>query len=423
MFVGDDPLEVIAEALGRLEAEVDDWVDWSGPAQTARVVGLTQLHGRLEALAGRAAGIWEASGAWMVDGSRYPGNALARRAGRGAGVAKRVLAVGRLTQAFPDTAKALTTGDLPVDHAHALAHVVAGREEIYPDYEADLLATATRLALSDYRKVLATFAELADERLGRDNEGRAHEQRGFSIDSLMDGLSALEGTAEAEGAAIIRAAIDAYTRLDPAEMPGPRRSPRQVRYDALIAALSASINGATPGRPARRIDAIVSLELLNGDHPTDLAATRCELVRVGVVPPSMLRRLAAHSTIGRIIATGAGLPLDVGAEVSSFPRGQRRAIRFRDQTCVWPGCPLPGEWTQVDHVHEHANGGPTSVTNGRFLCVRHHRLRHQGWTVLHDPTTRWSQVTSPHGITYTSDPDPPPGTRSPEEPPLPPPPA
>ena len=134
----------------------------------------------------------------------------------------------------------------------------------------------------------------------------------------------------------------------------------------------------------------------------------------------MLRRLAAHSTIGRIIATAAGLPLDVGAQVHSYPRGQRRAIRFRDQTCVWPGCPLPGDWTQVDHIHQHAHGGTTSVSNGRFLCVRHHRLRHQGWIVAHDPTPRWPQVTSPQGLPYTRAPDPPPGSRRTQEQPLPP---
>ncbi len=417
----DDPLEVIAAQLARLEAQVDDWVDWSGPAQTARVVGLTQLHGRLEALTARAAGTWEASGAWTADGSRYPTNSLARRSGRGPGVTRRVLGVGRLTHTFPATAKALTAGDLPIDHAHALAQAVSSREELYPDYEADLLAAATRLNLRDYRRVLAVFAELADERLGRHNEARAHEQRGFAIDALLDGVSAIDGTAEPEGAAIIRAALDAYAHHDPADMPGPRRTPRQIRYDALIAALAASINGAVPGRPKRSIDAIVSLELLTGDDPTDLATTRSDLVRVGVVPPALIRRLAAHSTIGRIIATANGLPLDVGAQVQSFPRGQRRAIRYRDQTCVWPGCGLPGEWTEIDHIHQHAHGGPTSITNGRFLCVRHHHLRHQGWTLHWDPTTRHAHVTSPHGITYTSDPDPPPGPRNPQAQPLPPP--
>ena len=52
------------------------------------------------------------------------------------------------------------------------------------------------------------------------------------------------------------------------------------------------------------------------------------------------------------------------------------------------------------------------MQNGRFLCVRHHHLRHKGWQVTYDPQTHWCQVTDPHGLTYTNDPDPPPGGRS-----------
>jgi len=415
-----DPLDTIAEALTALEAEADGWVDWSGPAQTERAVGLAQLHGRLEVLAARAAGTFEASGAWRADGSRQAGAALARRSGRGGATCARLLRVGALARDHEATGAALAAGDLPADHAAALAQAVRGREEAYPTYEAQLLDQARRLDLRRYRKVLELFRQFADEDLGRDNEARAHDQREFTLADLLDGVSALTGTAEAEGAAIIRAAIDRFTVLDPPDQPGPHRRAGQVRYDALIAALATALGAEVPGRAKRTIDAIVSLELLTGDDrrpPLDQA--RCELVGVGVVAPSLLRRLAAHSTIGRVIATAQGLPLDVGRRVHAFPRAHRRAIRFRDDTCVWPGCDLPGEWSDIDHAHAFHHGGPTAVTNGRFLCVRHHHLRHQGWTVHWDPTTGHSTVTDPHGSTHTSDPDPPPGTRPRQERPAP----
>jgi len=83
-----------------------------------------------------------------------------------------------------------------------------------------------------------------------------------------------------------------------------------------------------------------------------------------------------------------------------------------DQT----GCDLPGEWSEMDHAIEADLGGPTSLTNGRFLCLRHHHLRHEGWMVTYDPVSRHCSVTSPLGITWTGDghlllsddPDPPP---------------
>ena len=54
-----------------------------------------------------------------------------------------------------------------------------------------------------------------------------------------------------------------------------------------------------------------------------------------------------------------------------------RAIKERDQHCVWPGC------TQSRHLHIHhikhwADGGATSVSNGACLCSGHHRLVHEG---------------------------------------------
>src|SRR4029453_11878373 len=81
--------------------------------------------------------------------------------------------------------------------------------------------------------------------------------------------------------------------------------------------------------------------------------------------------------------------------------------RFRDGTCVWPGCDLPGDWCDADHALDHTKQGRTAVTNGRFLCRRHHHMRDRGWQVDYDPNTRACSVTSPLGITWHSGPDPP----------------
>jgi hypothetical protein len=265
MFSTDDPLVIITEQLDRLAAE--DRASWSGPAQTERAVGLLQVHGMLEAEAARAAGDWQASGAWMVDGCRHANAALARRSGRSATTCRRVLSVGRLAHDHELTGKALASGDLPVDHAATLARAIGDREEIYGDYEQDLIGPAARLDHRSFRKLVETWKHIADDLLGRDREGEAHTRRGFSISELLDGISDLQGTAEAEGAAIIRAAVDAYTVLDDTDLPGGGRTARQRRYDALIDALSASINGAVPGRPKRSTDVIVSYELSSDSHP------------------------------------------------------------------------------------------------------------------------------------------------------------
>ena len=58
-----------------------------------------------------------------------------------------------------------------------------------------------------------------------------------------------------------------------------------------------------------------------------------------------------------------------------------RAIRERDQHCVWPG------FTQTHHLHINhighwANGGAISVQNGATLCAGPHVLVHKdGYTI------------------------------------------
>jgi hypothetical protein len=399
-----DPIAMLTSALDELEGEDVTGVETD-------VVALLQLHGRLEAECARRAGVWKASGAWTNDGSRHPAASLARRTGRSNDTCRRILRVGKLALDYELTGKALSNGSLPMDHAAQLAQAIGDREELYPEYEAELVGPAGRLDGHRYARLLNTWKAIADDRLNRNREGESFERRKFQVDDLFDGVAGLSGLTDAEGAAIIRKAIEAFTVLDDPDCPGPKRTSSQITHDALIAALSASIGGPE-GCPRRSIDVVVSYESLLDRDPVDLEQHRCEIVGVGPVDPSIIRRLAADSWLGRIIANGQGQPLDVGPQVRSFSRAQRRAIRYRDQECVWPGCHLRVAWSELDHIQPHSEGGTTSVDNGRCLCVRHHHLRHQGWHVDHDHATGHCQVTNPDGFTFTADPDPPPGGRA-----------
>ncbi len=427
----DDPFALIDRGLDLLEAE--DRSGWSGPAQVGRTVGLLQRWARLEAETARSAGTVLGSGAWQTDGSRNAVASLVWHSGRSRGVVNRVVSVGRMLQAHEQTAKAVMAGELPIDHASTLARALTPeRSEVYGDYEAEFLDQARRLDHRQYRLLVATWAEVIDDLLGKNNEGDRFERRGIGVGELLDGLSDLEGTLEPEGAALLRKVFAVFDIADDKTMAGGARTARQRRYDAFKAALGVALAAAArtrghlgaddtdtepdPGsgdtmevHTRAAIDVIVSYEVLLGLGPATLDNLRCEIVGVGPVPPSLLRRLVAHSSIGRIIATAAGVPLDLGRQVRFFPRNHRRALRFRDGRCIWPGCDLPGEWCDADHALDYINHGRTAVTNGRFLCPRHHHLRDKGWHVDHDPANGHTSVTSPLGITWTSGPDPPGG--------------
>src|SRR5262245_21174105 len=236
MFVADDPIEVIRQQLERLRDE--DRSAWAGPAQTDRAVQLTQLSAEVEAEAARAVSTWTASGAWMADGSRSPTDSLASRSGRARHVGHRLITLGKVLQAHDQTAKALTAGELPVDHASTLARALTSeRTEVYADYEAEFLDQAKKLDHRDFHKLVATWCEVVDDLLGKSKEADAVEQRGLVVSQLLDVLSDLEGTLEPEGAALFRKVFEVYDTPDTENMPGGVRTKRQRRHDAVMAAL------------------------------------------------------------------------------------------------------------------------------------------------------------------------------------------
>ena len=400
-MVGADPVEVIREALDRLGDE--DWAGWSTAAMTQRVVELTSLSARVEAVAVGRVGRWEAAGGWYVGGARSPAAALSFLSGRTKGFCQKLVQTGRLVTHHATTAKAVANGDLDVDKAHRLGRSVTDlRRSIYQRDEETLVEAGGELDHARFRLLVDRWVELADDVVDPDKEFDRAERRGLHIGQMLDGLAAIAGTAEPEGLAIINRAIDAYRRPDAKGTPGGGRSRAKTDYDALIAALSAAIDGQG-GRPERTVDAIVSYELLLRLPPVDLLNVRCDLEGVGAVSPSLLRRLAADSAIGRLITDADGVPLDLGRRVRFFKPTQRRAVRVRDQCCVWPGCGLPAEWSDIDHAVQAARGGPTDVANGRLLCRFHHHLRDKGWAITHDPATGATEVTNPIGITWTDD--------------------
>ncbi|MEV0953827.1 DUF222 domain-containing protein [Promicromonospora sp. NPDC050249] len=95
----------------------------------------------------------------------------------------------------------------------------------------------------------------------------------------------------------------------------------------------------------------------------------------GRAPRALVRRLACHSAVTRIVFGPDGAVLDVGRAQRTVSGQMRRAVIARDQHCVYPGCDQPPSRCEVHHAITHwAAGGDTSVTNSALLCWYHHQL-------------------------------------------------
>ncbi len=180
-------------------------------------------------------------------------------------------------------------------------------------------------------------------------------------------LPATEGVAVY--AALMKAAESARAAGDP-------RSNGQLMADTLVervTGLSATADtvsdGESGGGPGINLGLVMTDAALFGgsDEPALLEGfgpVPAELARELLVDACdrqeriWLRRLYTHPTTGELISMDSTSRL--------FRNSLARFIRLRDQVCRTPWCDAPIRHS--DHVTDHADGGPTSASNGQGLC-------------------------------------------------------
>ena len=136
-----------------------------------------------------------------------------------------------------------------------------------------------------------------------------------------------------------------------------------VSVDATDLPTAQSVN--TPGNISNRK---ISKTNTPKKHPTVRSA--------GPIAVETARRISCDCSLS-VHNMVNGEPADIGRKSRIWPSAMERAIKERDQHCIWPGC------TQSRHLHIHhikhwADGGATSVDNGACLCSHHHTMVHEG---------------------------------------------
>ena len=130
----------------------------------------------------------------------------------------------------------------------------------------------------------------------------------------------------------------------------------------------------------------VALHLLGG-HRDQLTVTvnayqthpdqPCYVLGSGWVSATTGAELAALATRVRELPDAADIP---PTEAYRFTTVQKAWIQGRDGYCRFPGCQVPADTCEHDHLvnsphTDPTSDGPTSVTNGICLCRTHHTLK------------------------------------------------
>lgn len=119
------------------------------------------------------------------------------------------------------------------------------------------------------------------------------------------------------------------------------------------------------------------------------------------LPGPLLAELLRNGATIRPVATPCEQP-EEGYRPSA---ALARFVRRRDLTCRFPGCPMPADLCDIDHVIPYPVG-PTHASNLACLCRKHHLLKTfwiGDWALklLPDGSAIW---TSPTGHRYTTHP-------------------
>lgn len=131
-----------------------------------------------------------------------------------------------------------------------------------------------------------------------------------------------------------------------------------------------------------------------------------DVSRVGTLLPDDLSALLAHPATRLRVAGTDSTTGQVCTEATAAYRpglALTRRIRRRDGTCRFPGCTVPADRTQLDHVVRWPHG-PTEERNLACLCAAHHGFKHHsGWrlTMTEDGTCTW---TAPTGRAHVTQP-------------------
>ena len=214
------------------------------------------------------------------------------------------------------------------------------------------------------------------------------------------GLSRYTLLLDAEGAAVVDAAVDALAKphRDPETGERDPRTPACRRADALLDLVRRAVEapGELPRASKATLVVTVPLQVLEG-----------RLRGVGVttthdqqdLSADTVRRIACDASVVPAVLGSRGEVFEQGRSERLFTAGQVRHLWLRDGGCTFPGCSKPPAWTDAHHLVHWFDHGPTDIANAALLCRAHHtvvhRERYAGAVVTDEqgrPSVQWYLV-------------------------------
>jgi len=362
----------------------------------------------------------EVSGTLTPD--RIAGEEISLRLGWSARTGQNLVREGRgYLRDLAPTGDALRRGEIDPSKARAIGKALDGvPAQLAIGVQDAVLPKAPRRTSNQLANDVRNALVAIDPAEATERSKRAENQRYVSKPkALPDGMAGLWLTTTAVEATALYQSIDDAARR--ARRRGDTRTLDQLRADFLVARGLHDARCADPhannGRkgPKATCSTAVNVDVRVLVPLSTLIGTEDEpghLEGYGSIDPEVARAWARGGTWRRLVTDPySGAVLDVGRTRYSPPSDLAEHVRFRDLTCVRPGCGASAWRSELDHtIAFHRNpalGGPTAARNLAPLSKGCHQVKtHAGFNVkrLRAGTYRW---TTPTGHYYDHETPPP----------------
>ena len=325
-----------------------------------------------------------------------------------------------LVHRFPATFASLAAGKLSLSHAAAIQRAgINLDDEQRAEYESRAVPIAEAESVSRLPKLLGAVAEQVQPVGMTERHRHARKNRTVYVRELDDGMGELVAILPA---VLAKGCMDRLTSIAHAVQHAP--TPHCTGTAGAAGACAGSAGAATAGvsgtadvdllgEPAVvaddrtidqvRADVFADLLLAGTDlaHGDALGAIRAQvqvtipvttlagvsepgatMAGWGPVDPDSVRTLAGAAKRWDRVMTDHITGTVVAVDRYRPSEAILRTLRVRDEHCRFPGCGQPTWRCDVDHTHDAAWGGETSIDNLAHLCRRHHTLKHAtAWKV------------------------------------------
>ncbi len=322
---------------------------------------------------------FDENGYWGGPGLMSCAHWLNFKCGMGMNAARERVRVARALDELPKISAAFEAGTLSYSKVRAMTRVAT------PENEDFLLHIARHGTAYHVETLVRKYRRLQTQR-EVDTANAVHIRRELTYYWDEDGALVFHGRLSAEQGAMILKAL---------EMQMARQF--QALREAQDVSAETSETSATPEEPeprspvgARRADALAEIAetYMNSEPVANSTADRYQvIVHVSEeatciddgphVSAETSRRIGCDCNVIRVKDDENGEPLSIGRRSRLIPPAIRRALRFRDDGCRFPGCSHK-QFVDAHHIEHWSEGGETCLDNLVQLCRQHHRLVHEG---------------------------------------------